>query len=440
MIQKLRIKNFRSIKDSKDMVFSNLNVIVGPNNSGKSSLLYSVLLLKQTLLDDDPRSSLVTTGPHIDLGSYLDIIRGHDSEEKLEVQFSLKTTASAFIPFGGVRLSFAEMAPFTECRVVLRFNKEKNTVDVSSFELSDANNKISFKGSPDENQWTHKGISTELAAHLGVDFEHFLPVIGARGNQPKNKEIRNQCVEEFLNSRMRIRAITDWFDGVRYIGPIRERIPRYGVLGTMPFSGLGPSGQNLMRVLSEAIKISPSKRSLIQELNHWLDKKFKILKNVRIIDIDQEKTIKSLVADDPRGKRDINLAATGSGLSQIVPVIVQTVLTPKNRTIIIEQPEIHLHPKAQADLGDLFVEYSKKGRQIIVETHSEHLLLRIRRRIAEKKLPPELVKIFFVNQRAGETKVRALNLQDNGHFTKWPRGFFEESYNEAMAIAKTQLQ
>jgi predicted ATPase len=173
-------------------------------------------------------------------------------------------------------------------------------------------------------------------------------------------------------------------------------------------------------------------------LDYWLDRKFKILKNVKIVDIDKECTVKALIADDPRGNKSINLAAMGSGLSQLVPVVVQTILTPPQGCLLVEQPEIHLHPAAQADLADLFIKCAKDKRQIIIETHSEHLLLRVRRRIAEGKISPDLVRIFFVEKRRGETKVDTISLQKNGHFEHWPRGFFEEGYKEAMAIAEAQ--
>jgi predicted ATPase len=228
------------------------------------------------------------------------------------------------------------------------------------------------------------------------------------------------------------------FNEILYVGPIREKIPRYDILGTTTYCELGPSGQNLMRVLSDLGKRGLSRRAVIKELNYWLEKKFGILKNVRIQNVDRTGNVKAILADDMRGEKKINLASMGSGLSQIVPVIVQTVLTRKRRCVIVEQPEIHLHPAAQADLGDLFVEYAKEDRQLIIETHSEHLILRIRRRIAEKKIAPELVKIFLVEKEDGATKVKPLTFKGNGHFLDWPRGFFEEGYKEAMALADAQ--
>lgn len=177
---------------------------------------------------------------------------------------------------------------------------------------------------------------------------------------------------------------------------------------------------------------------MLQELNYWLDEKFHLLKKVEVLDIDKGKTVKALVAKDNRGGKSINLAATGSGISQLIPVVVQAVLTPQNGCLIVEQPEIHLHPAAQADLADLFVYYGNQGKQLIVETHSEHLLLRIRRRVAEGKIPPEHVRIFLVEKSCGITQIKCLKLEKNGHFRQWPKGFFEEGYKEAMGIAEAQ--
>ena len=439
MIRNLRVKNFRSIQDSKNIKFSNLNVFVGPNNSGKSSFLYVLLLLKQTLQDKDSGARLVTTGPHVDLGSYLDIIRGHDPNENLEFEFGLDKKVISELGFGIGKTSM-EFIPYTDYKVELGLNLRANTVEVVAFDMSNKAEKILLAGRREKRKWFATGIPSKLQSHMTLGFDHFVPLILPKGKVPKDKKLRNEGIDLFLKSQMRFRLLQEVFDDILYVGPLREKIPYYGILGTMPYTELGPSGQNLMRVLSETVRKGPSRKTLIQELNYWLDKKFNILKRVRIRNIDKAKTVKALIADDPRGEKNINLASTGSGLSQIVPVIVQTILTPKNRCLIVEQPEIHLHPSAQANLGDLFVEYAKQDRQLIIETHSEHLLLRIRRRIAENKIPPELVNVFFVEQWGGQTRIRNLKLDDHGHFIRWPRSFFEEGYKEAMAIAEAPLK
>jgi len=438
MFEKLRVVNFRSILDSGDINFSNLNIIVGPNNSGKSSILYTLLMLKQTLKDKDPKSTLVTSGPHIDIGGYLDFIHGHDPEGKLGIEFELKE--EAFPELKGIRFTKGGIKPFTKYKLTFCFNADTNSIEIKTFDIADKQSKKRYRGTLENKKWLLAGITPELEPHIRPRIDHFLPFFTPTGKGPTDKKIASEGFDLFMASRLQIGVLEHLFDDILYVGPIRERIPHYGILGSMPYTELGPSGQNLMRVLSDAGKWGRSKRTIIQELNYWLDKKFKILKNVRIKNIDTGGTVKAILADDPRGHKDINLASMGSGLSQIVPVIVQTVLTPKKGCLIVEQPEIHLHPASQANLGDLFVQYAKEGRQLIIETHSEHLLLRIRRRIAEKKISPKLVKVFFVEKRGTQTRLNTLDLEENGHFAHWPKGFFEEGYQEAMAIADAQLR
>jgi predicted ATPase len=149
--------------------------------------------------------------------------------------------------------------------------------------------------------------------------------------------------------------------------------------------------------------------------------------------------VRALVGIDRGTRREVNLAAMGSGVSQIVPVVVQTVLTPSGGCLVVEQPEIHLHPAAQATLADLFVENLTHGRQYIIETHSEHLLLRLRRRIADRSVKPESVRVLAVERKDGWTVINQLELSQNGHFKEWPAGFFDEGYQEALALAQAQM-
>lgn len=436
MFNNLRIKNFRCIKDSKNLKLSNLNIIVGPNNSGKSSIFYPILLLKQTLEDKDLRAALVTSGPYLDLGSYLDLINANDSEKILEIDFELnKLSFQEFHILEDLESSDELVKQCNRFQIRFKFNIKKNIIYVSSFNISNPKTKKFYAGNYINGKWVLNGLPKEIIPHIGPSFEHFIPTFHPRGKKPAENIIK-KVVSLFLSSGTIFYMMRNIFEQVLYVGPVRQMIPRYGFLGTQYYSELSPTGQNLMKVLSSSIKLyRKPKKSMLAELNYWLDKRFHTLKNIRISNIDPGKTIMSILADDPLGNKNINLASMGSGLSQLVPVIVQTVLTPENGCIIIEQPEIHLHPAAQASLGDLFVEYAKNNRQIIVETHSEHLLLRVRRRVAEGKISPNLISIFFVDKSKNEVRIRKLNLRNDGHFKRWPAGFFEEKYHDAMALA-----
>ena len=140
----------------------------------------------------------------------------------------------------------------------------------------------------------------------------------------------------------------------------------------------------------------------------------------------------------------LTLCDVGFGLSQILPILVQSVM-PDTKMVLIEQPEIHLHPKMQTELGDFFIEQCKAGkRQFIIETHSEHLLLRIMRRIRETTagtikdsslaLTPEDVAILYVKPSDEGSQILHLRIDDEGDFIdEWPGGFFEESFEEKFA-------
>lgn len=130
----------------------------------------------------------------------------------------------------------------------------------------------------------------------------------------------------------------------------------------------------------------------------------------------------------------------GAGISQVVPVIVAALTGKRGRMVILEQPELHVHPALQVGLGDLFIESSAE-RQLLIETHSEHIILRLLRRIRETTdgdLPEsapsfssEKLSVLYVEQGEEGTSVRRLHVDATGEFIeRWPKGFFEERTEE----------
>jgi predicted ATPase len=140
------------------------------------------------------------------------------------------------------------------------------------------------------------------------------------------------------------------------------------------------------------------------------------------------------------GELEVNLCDIGVGISQIFPVIVAT-LDKETTTTVIEQPELHIHPRLQVELGDLFIEAVQKNKCMIIETHSEHLLLRLLRRIREttqKRLPPQVsaltpdqLAVTYLELIDGVLKARNLAVTEDGDsLGPWPEGFFEERAEE----------
>ena len=173
---------------------------------------------------------------------------------------------------------------------------------------------------------------------------------------------------------------------------------------------------------------------LVKQTNEWLKR----------LDIDHMLEVKSVGTDpehpfavrliDTRRKELVNVALpdVGFGISQLLPFIVQSLVSEK-QIISIEQPEVHVHPKLQADLGDLLAEAIKEPRhnRFIIETHSEHLILRLQRLVRQKQIEPEEVSVIYVSRRPGGAKAERLHLDEDGDFIDdWPNGFFTERLRE----------
>lgn len=129
---------------------------------------------------------------------------------------------------------------------------------------------------------------------------------------------------------------------------------------------------------------------------------------------------------------NVALPDVGFGVSQILPFIVQS-LAARERVISIEQPEVHIHPRLQADLGELIAATIRPpyDHQYLIETHSEHLVLRVQRLVRENKLRPEDVAVIFVSRGAEGSTIKRLVLDEDGDFVdEWPGGFFPERLRE----------
>lgn len=138
-----------------------------------------------------------------------------------------------------------------------------------------------------------------------------------------------------------------------------------------------------------------------------------------------------------------NLAQGGEGLQQVLPVVVHQLWRQRNDTgqflDVVEQPELHLHAAAQAPLADLFIDTALQGRgQILVETNSEPILLRVQRRVAEGRLRPNQVALYFVEMTDEGSQLKPVGLNPDGEVDWWPQGVFEEDFSEVAAIRRAQ--
>jgi predicted ATPase len=123
----------------------------------------------------------------------------------------------------------------------------------------------------------------------------------------------------------------------------------------------------------------------------------------------------------------------------VIPVL-EGCAVPRPGPLFVEQPEIHLHPRAQGELAQILCDASKR-RQMIVETHSEHMINRARRLVAEGKMAPDHVVIHYIDRDEDGSHAVTIGVDDAGDFTRdWPDGFYDERYRETMKIAEAQAR
>ena len=218
--------------------------------------------------------------------------------------------------------------------------------------------------------------------------------------------------------------ILDLLRNTTNIGPIRRsftRIIMYYLIDR--YKTVGYRGENFLPIFLEIVK-SDRKKEFLHE---WLKK----LEIGEEIFMEIMKQIHSISIFNPVLDTRINFGNLGFGISQLVPIICEGI-SRENSLIIIEQPELHLHPKLQTTLSDFFIfAYKEYGNTFIVETHSESMLLRLQRRIAERKIEKNDLGIYYFELKKEGTKVSKITLNNNGTLDVWPKGFFEEDIEES---------
>ena len=274
----------------------------------------------------------------------------------------------------------------------------------------------------------------EMGTVLGL--QSFLPVGTRQTNRnpiiPSNRPLVRQRYNDMVFDVNQLtmaasNALDRTLAALFPMGPFRRPPERlYIFRGTSP-QDVGHRGDLLPDLLFRRPK-------LVREANKWL----------RLLGIGYELEVKS-VGDrsrdlfeirliDNRRKESVNVALpdVGFGISQLLPFVVQSLVS-KEQIISIEQPEVHVHPRLQADLGDLLAEAIKEPRrnQFIVETHSEHLILRLQRLVRKREIKPKDVSVIYVSRGPEGAKAERLRLDEDGDFIdEWPNGFFLERLNE----------
>ena len=243
-------------------------------------------------------------------------------------------------------------------------------------------------------------------------------------------------------------AYENLMDSIHYLGPLREYPQReYHWAGSSP-ENVGQRGERTMDALLAAT-VRNEKRSLgykkrrktFQEMiARWL-RELGLIHEFHLAEIAPGTNLYRAEVQMSGSSVTTSLTDVGFGISQVLPVLVLLYYVPENSTVLMEQPEIHLHPAVQSGLADVMLSVAAvRNVQIIVESHSEHLMRRLQRRVAEQQASPDDVRLYFISANQGRAQLADLALNEWGEIENWPQKFFGDEMGELAAITEASLK
>ena len=429
MITRLRAENFKSWKDTGDLRLGRFTGLFGTNSSGKTSILQVLPLLKQTAEFSD-RNRVLYTGTDespVTLGTLLDIIHGHHGEAAVKLYLTWTDEHSLVNhqkPLPDPLYSPAGISFQTS----IISGKEGPTVDSFEYGLGELGQ---------ERVGMRRSLSAEgkyeLTHQLGQEESVSFPV----GAPIKCYGFPPDALREFGHIAylpdLQL-AFENVFRKVHYLGPLRSypwRVYEWG--GEKPLDAGWNGDQAIPALLASRKEV---------QIAQWL-KKMGLIHSFTLEPVDKARTIYQCRVRTTESATEVLLPDVGFGVSQILPVLANCATLPEGSTLLLEQPEIHLHPFAQAALADVLIDaIMNRDMQIIVESHSEHLLRRIQRRIARGVLEAEDTALYLCHLENGTSAIEKLDVDSYGNIRNWPKDFFGDEMGELadMTVAAMERQ
>ncbi|MFD1883638.1 AAA family ATPase [Paracoccus pacificus] len=408
-LRSLTVERYRNFRHRARFSIAPLTLLIGKNGSGKSVLSRLPMLLSDSLHNGerDQPIRLETWGVR-------------HAIEYLDIPY-MKTSMPFII---GVEVQDGD--DVREFLAQIRYVKEKDRLILEEYSILEKGVKSLHASISDDDQLLQQR-PTYKCDYKGVDRTEELN--GFYGLMP---EFTGALKEEM---KLVLEGFKSALPPVSYLGPFRTEVGHFIGSPRPDLDRIGVKGENAIEIICDD-KLRSS-GALLRSVSDWfesaMEHRVSVVKNGDY----------SRISLNPVGKElSISLSETGAGFSQVLPIAVQNFVARSNdvisSTLIIEQPELHLHPAVHGEIADLYLSTAKKTNgATIMETHSEEIIMRLRRRIAEG-LSPEFVRILSVGHSrsadAPNGDVKEITFDEEGNPSDWPDGVFEESFRELAEI------
>jgi predicted ATPase len=398
------VGGFKSFAEETRIQLGSLTILAGANSSGKSSIMQPLLLMKQTLEAPYDPGALLLDGANVQFSSGEQLIWKEGDRQSFTIRFST-AKSSSFSQFDwhpNTGIDLVEQTWFEE-------REDIGTTTCLKLGVSEDERIQFFVGSPSSNP---ANPLTPVDQHQFADFtverdRCFLKIVTL-----KDSAIRpgHTLFTMLLRNLIHVKGLRG--------SP--ERTYKTAAVSGSTF--VGQFENYVANIIDRFQKEDPEKLIKLQQALQKLGLT-DIIQAQRLNDTQIELRVGRVLGQaDPTDT--VNIADVGFGVSQVLPVIVALLVAEPEQMVYIEQPEIHLHPRAQVALSEIFADAANRGVRVVVETHSELFLMGIQALVAEDKLAPNAVKLhWFSRQSDGSSKVTSADLDETGAFGDWPEDF-----------------
>lgn len=413
-IQEIRISGYKSFYEEQKIEIKPLTILAGPNSTGKSSVMQPLLLMKQTLEENYDAGTLLLNGANVKFTK---------SEQLLFKNKRLELEADSFSV--GIKFNNNE---FTK----LCYKKRTPGFRISEMEFLEGKSNVLIK----------PGMSSDhLKKILPKNYLKYFPSDIFKDhvlNVERERCFLKLSVKASISARSSIELMN--YPSNTLNSEIRSIIHLPGLRGnpernyptTSLDSDLGRfvPGTFEKYIASIIVNWQENKPKKMNHLYTYL-KKIGLTNKIKAESInDTEVGLYVGCSMNDIDEDLVSIADVGLGVSQTLPILVALIFAEKGQIVYIEQPEIHLHPRAQFELASIIAEAANRGVKIVIETHSSLFLRGIQTAIASKKLAKKLAKIHWFSKRKedGVTEVHNVDFDDNGGFGDWPDDFDNVEY------------